>query len=178
MQALTVGANWELPPAMLRRHYGRELDRAVFELQSAGHSDGEIRAYENTLRQNARAATERALKQHFILERIAEDEKLEDLPEDYDAEIRQIAAQSGESPRRLRARLEKRGQMDVVRNQIVERKTLELIFQHAVFTDKPAQAEPETVQAEAIDRAVGGGDDHVAIPEALHSDVPDTKAAT
>jgi trigger factor len=171
LAALTVGANWDLPPAMLKRQYGRELERAVLELKRNGFGDREILAYENTLRQNAKASTERALKQHFILERIAEEEHLEDLPEDYTAEIKLIAEQSNESPRRLRAKLEKRGQMDALRNQIVERKAIDLILEHAVFNE--IQQEPDADAAEAIDQAAGGGDDHVAIPEAHYSDGPE-----
>ena len=112
--ALTVAANWELPPAMLQRQSRRELQRAVMELQRSGFSDEDIRAHENSLRQNSMATTARALKEHFILERIAEEEKIDAGEEDYEAEIRLIAEQSGESARRVRARLEKSGSMDVL----------------------------------------------------------------
>ena len=135
--ALTVAANWELPPAMLQRQSRRELQRAVMELQRSGFSDEEIHAHENALRQNSMASTARALKEHFILERIAEDEEIDADEEDYEAEIRLIAAQSDESPRRVRARLEKSGSMDVLRNQIIERKVIERILEHATFKEVP-----------------------------------------
>ena len=71
-----------------------------------------------------------------------------------DAEIRAIAAQSGESPRRVRASLEKRGLMDVLRNQIIETKTLALITEGASFTDVPFEfPRPDT---DAVDHAVCG----------------------
>jgi trigger factor len=66
-----------------------------------------------------------------------------------------IAAQSGESPRRVRAQLEKRGLMDVLRNQIIERKVLELVQSEAKFKDEPYQ--PEKSDTEAISIAAGGG---------------------
>jgi len=166
--ALTVAADWDLPPAMLKRQSERELARAVMELRSSGFSDEQIRAYENELRQNSRASTARALKEHFILERIAEEEKIEEAPEDYDEEIRLIAAQSGETPRRVRARLEKAGRMDVLRNQIIERKVIELILQHAKFKDVPY--EPEAMEAEALDRTAGGGEEESKKPEAAEED--------
>ena len=75
--ALTEAANWELPPELLQRQSHRELERAVLELRRSGFSDEEIQAYENELRQNSAASTARALKEHFILERIAEEEKIE-----------------------------------------------------------------------------------------------------
>ena len=72
---LTESANWQLPPELLRRQSRRELERAVLELRRNGFSDAEIQAHENELRQNSAASTARALKEHFILERIAEDQK-------------------------------------------------------------------------------------------------------
>jgi trigger factor len=162
--ALTEAATWELPPAMLQRQARRELQRAVMELQRSGFSDEDVRAHENALRQNSMAATARALKEHFILERIAEDEQIDVSEEDYEAEIRLIAAQSDESPRRVRARLEKSGSMDVLRNQIVERKVIERILAHATFKEVPYKL--HRTDEEAVDRAAGGGE---------HADIPDAK---
>lgn len=152
---LTKSADWELPSGLLERQSARELERAVMELRRSGFSEAEIRARENQLRQNSTAGTATALKEHFILERIAEDEKLDVDDGDYDKEIFLIAAQSGESPRRVRAQLEKRGLMDVLRNQIIERKVLELVQSQAKFKDEPY--EPQKNDTEAISIAAGGG---------------------
>lgn len=170
--ALTVHADWELPPDLLRRQWSRELDRMILELRRSGFTDEQILAHENELRQNSRASTARLLKEHFILERIAEEEKIEDQGEDYDTEIALIAAQSGESPRRVRAQLQKRGLMDTLRNQIIERKVLDMILAKATFTDVPYVAESE--DAEAIDQAAGGGDEEYVIPEAKYSAGPES----
>ncbi len=161
--ALTAAANWDLPPDLLRRQSVRDLERSVLELRRSGFSDDEIRAHQNELRQNVLASTGRALKEHFILEKLAEQESIEDLPEDYDHEIRLIAAQSGESPRRVRAQLEKRDLMDILRNQIIERKTIDLILSRAEFKDVPFAL--EEVETEAVDLSAGGGDES-EIPEA------------
>ncbi len=163
-QSLVAAANWDLPPELLKRQSRRELERAVLELRRSGFGENEIRAHENELRQNSLVNTARALKEHFILERIAEEEKISDVPEDYDAEIKLIAQQSGESVRRVRAQMEKRGLMDILRNQIIERKTIALVQKHAKFKDVPFQLEAS--DTEAIDEAAGGDDAEEAIPEA------------
>lgn len=152
--ALTASANWDLPPQLLRRQAQRELERAILELRRSGFDDDSIRRYVNELRQSAMASTARALKEHFILEKIAEESSISDAPADYDEEIRAIAAQSGESPRRVRASLERRGLMDVLRNQIIERKTIDLVTSEAKFTDTPFEF--PKADAEAIDHAVCG----------------------
>lgn len=132
---LTESASWELPQALLRRQSRRELERAVMEMRSSGFAEDEIQAQENSLRQNVLKRTENLLKEHFILERIAEQEKVEDLPEDYDREIARIAMQRNDSPRRVRARLERAGSMDTLRNMIIEQKVIDLIESHAKFKD-------------------------------------------
>jgi trigger factor len=160
--ALTEAANWDLPPAMLERQSHRELQRAVMELKRSGFNDNDIQAHENELRQNSAVSTARALKEHFILERIAEEEKIEAVDADYDQEIALIAAQSGESPRRVRAQIEKSGNMDVLQNQIIERKAIDLILDQATFKEVPFEF--EHTQVEAVDQALGG--EHGDIPEA------------
>lgn len=165
-ELLTESADWELPPALLKRQSARELERAVMELRRSGFSEAEIRARENELRQNSAAGTAEALKEHFILERIAEDENLEVEDGDYDREIFLMSMQSGESPRRVRAQLEKRGLMDVLRNQIIERKVMAQVEAEAKFDDE-SYTPPKTT-TEGIPFAAGGvaGD----IPEATEGD--------
>jgi trigger factor len=162
--ALTESANWELPQEMLRRQANRELQRAVLEMRRNNFTDAQIRAHENELRQNSLAETARALKEHFILERIAEQEKLDATDSDFDDEIELIAYQSGETARRVRARLEKSGNIDAVRNQIIERKALRLIMDAAKYADVPYEL--ERPHAEALERAAGGGESESDIPEA------------
>ena len=151
---LTESADWELPPGLLKKQSVRELERAVMELRRAGFSESEIRARENQLRQNSAASTAKSLKEHFILERIAEDENVEAEEGDFEKEIFLIAMQSGESPRRVRAQIEKRGLMDVLQNQIIERKVLELVEEAAKFKDEPY--EPPKLEVEAVHLALGG----------------------
>lgn len=160
---LTKTAKWELPEKLLKRQARRELDRAVMELKSAGFGDDVIQQHANQLRQNSLKTTETALKEHFILERIAEDNKFEAEPSDYDDEIRQIAAQSGESARRVRARMEKRGQIDTLRNQIVERKVINLITEHATIKEVPLDLPSQDVAA--VEFAIGEKQE-ANIPEA------------
>ena len=168
-EALTASASWELPPELLKLQSLLELERAILELRRSGFDDDSIRRYVNQLRQSVMASTARSLKEHFILERIAEEESIAETATDYDEEIRAIATQTGESPRRVRANLEKRGLMDVLRNQIIERKTIGLIESEASFTDVPFEFEKP--DADAVDHAVCGvaaGEEE--IPTAKHAE--------
>ena len=168
---LIESADWALPPDLLKRQSQRELHRAVMELRSSGFSDEEIQAHENQLRQNSQQSTAKALKEHFILERIAEMEEVDADPSDYDTEIAMIAAQSGDNPRRVRARLEKQDLMDTLRNQIIERKVIELIQAEAEFNE--VKYSPEENDVEAVEHFIAG-EPEADIPEAKHDegDVP------
>lgn len=161
---LTVAANWDLPPDMLRRQARRELERAVMELQSHGFSQDAVRSHMNELQQNILAYTARALKEHFILERIAEDQKIDAEEGDFQTEIELIAEQNDESPRRVRARLDKQGAMDSLRNQIIERKVIDLIESKATFNEVPYT--PPKTESSAIEFAVAG--QQAIIPDARY----------
>ncbi len=173
--SLTIAADWELPPGLLKRQSVRELERAVMELRRAGFSEAEIRVRENQLQQNSAASTAQGLKEHFILERIAEEAEIEAEEGDFEKEIFLIAAQSGESPRRVRASIEKRGLMDVLQNQILERKVLELVQSKAEFNDQPY--DPEPMDVEAVYLAIGGGEGAASIPDATAEDASETVEA-
>ncbi len=170
---LTESANWELPPDLLRRQSRRELDRAVIEMRSSGFSDQEIQTRENLLRQNVLSKTETLLKEHFILERIAEDQEIEAEGMDYEMEITRIAMQQNDSPRRVRARLERTGQIDSLRNMIIERKVIDLITEKASFKATAYETD-ESSKTAAIDFFAAGGSDRV-IPEAKYDASEDEK---
>ncbi|NLF71089.1 MAG: trigger factor [Candidatus Anammoximicrobium sp.] len=167
---LTANANWALPPSLLRKQTKREVQRMVLELQSAGFSNDVIQTHANDISRRSLAYTEMALKEHFILERLAEEHEIDAEADDYTREIELIAEQSGAPVRRVRARLEKRGEMDALRNQIIERKVIELITSHSLVEDVPY--EPPVDDVVAIDHAVSGVEEREAIPEAHHGEEP------
>ncbi len=78
-------------------------------MREAGLSDSEIRAREAEVRANAHEQTLRSLKEFFLLAKIAEAEGIKVEEEDFDQEIEAIAARTDETPRRIRARIEKEG---------------------------------------------------------------------
>lgn len=123
-QALLKDSNWEMPNSLIDRQTNRELQRRVLELRRNGTNDDEIKIAVNAMRRNARDLTVQALREHFMLEKIAEELKIEPTAEEYDAEIEAIAAQSDVSVRKMRANLERTGQMDAIRNQIIERQVI------------------------------------------------------
>lgn len=171
VELLAGSADFELPPELVKRQTMRELERKVLELRRSGFDEENIRRYVNATRRNAQAATETALREHFILEQIAEEEKIDAEPSDYDAEVALIAQQSDMPERRVRARLEKSGQMDALRNQIVERKVIEKIIEAAKITEESVEKKAEQEEDEfAVYHSVLKTKDDSVIPEAKYDD--------
>ena len=76
--ALTEAANWELPPGHVAAAEPPRVAAGGDGIAAAAASaTRRSSAHENDLRQNSTASTARALKEHFILERIAEDEEID-----------------------------------------------------------------------------------------------------
>jgi trigger factor len=152
LEHISAAATWELPPDLLQRQARRTLARRVMEMRSAGFPEEEIRNRTTLLQQDALASTARALKEHFVLQKIAEVEKIEVNEEDIDFEIETLAMQSGESPRRVRARLEKEDMLETLATEILERKALDLVLDSAEYEDVPFEEEaaPSAVEEQAV----------------------------
>ncbi len=172
---LTKGAEWDLPPALVRKQTERELQRRVLDLRRNGFTDDQIRSVINSIRRNAEEITQASLREHFVLEKIAEDLKVEPSEEEYDDEIKLIADQSDLSSRQVRAKLERTGQMDALRNQILERNVIKMIVAEANLTtvkgDSILKADPDEFAVEFQVAPVSQ-----ELPEAKYDETPEDGA--
>ncbi|MEZ5952046.1 MAG: trigger factor [Planctomycetaceae bacterium] len=135
LQKITESATWELPEGLVSKHVENAVRREMLEMQQAGFSREQILARETLIRQQGISTTQQALKEHFVLDRIAEQEGIVCNSDDIATEIYYMAMQRGESPRKLRARLAKSGMIDNLEAQIRERKAVDFILGKAQFED-------------------------------------------
>jgi trigger factor len=98
-------------------------------------TDEQIQGRRRVLENDALRSTASALKEHFVLQKISEVEKLEIDDADIDGEIEAIADRSGESYRKVRARLEKDDLVEALATELLERKALDLVLEHAKYDD-------------------------------------------
>ena len=160
MSFINQEMNWELPRDLLMKQARTAMARRVMEMRADGIPEDEIVKRQRLLSQDILKSTEQALKEHFVLQRVAEAEKLEVEEADIEEEIRRIAAREGESYRKVRARMEKDDLIDALAAEILERKAVDLIMDNAEFeevaleeSDKEA---PKVHASEA--QAVAGAD--------------------
>lgn len=150
LDAMIAEAPFELPKDLVARQERSTLRSQVQELRQAGLSDTQIRAREAEIRANSHESTLRSLKEFFLLAKIAEAEDLKVEDEDLESEITAIASRTDESPRRVRARIEKEGLAEGLASQILERKTIDRILEYVKIVDV-AQTEDEK-QVETVDQ--------------------------
>jgi trigger factor len=151
---ITASATWELPQDLLQRQARKTLARRVMEMRESGMGEDEIQGRQRMLQRDVLASTAQALKEHFVLQKIAEEEKIELKEEEIDDEIDRIAETYGESPRRIRAQFERDELMETLGAQLIERKVLNLILEHAKFEEVPLREEPGVATTET--QAVAG----------------------
>jgi len=135
LEKITESATWELPEGLVRKHVDNALRREILEMQQAGFSREQIMARESQIRQQSLSTTQQALKEHFVLDKIATVEDIECTSDDIATEIYYMAMQQGENPRKLRSRLVKSGMIENLEAQIRERKAVDSILSKATFED-------------------------------------------
>ncbi len=155
LEKITESATWDLPEELVRKQVENALRREILEMQQAGFTTQQIRARENELRQKSISTTRQALKEHFVLDKIATKENIEVSPVDIESEIQMMALQRGENPRRVRARLQKSGVIENLEAQVRERKAVDFILKSAVYEDVPYEPKKED-DIEAVAMSICG----------------------
>lgn len=149
LEKILESADWDLPESLVRQQTENALRREILEMSQAGFTREQIMARENKIRQDALATTTQALKEHFVLDKIATAEKIECEESDIDREMLMMSFQSGEPVRRIRARLVKSGMIENLEAQLRERKAVDFILEKASFVDVPRQPQKLPGQASA-----------------------------
>jgi trigger factor len=144
LEQLAGNANWEMPQDLLLRQAREMLKRRILEMRDLGISDDQIKARLKVMEQDALQTTMASLKEHFVLQKIAELEKIEIDDDAIDEEIEAIAERTGENPRKVRARLEKEDLMEALATEILERKALDLVLSSATYEEYPWDDDSES----------------------------------
>jgi trigger factor len=146
---LLQSVQFDIPQDLLERQSRRLLQRRILELHQAGKTEEELRSQLRHLRREALQTAHQELRQHFLLQKVAEVEKIEISDEDIDREIHRLANIQGISYRKMKARVEKEDLSEAIAAQLLERKALEAILQHAQYEDYEWQPTSATEQVVA-----------------------------
>ncbi len=161
--------DFELPGELLQEHAEDILRRQRLDLQYRGVPLEEVEKHTGELEEASQTRAERQFKLLFILEKIAEKEKVFATENDLENEIGVLASNYRVRPARMRAELQRRRTLSELRVRIRERKTIDLLLSKAnvvettpASADEPAepQKEPESpASQEPSEQAAGDAEE-------------------
>jgi trigger factor len=118
---------FDLPPILLRNETKRTLAELVQRNRARGIPDDMLKAKEKELSETAASVAHHRLKTNFILERIAEQEKIDVTREDVDHRIRHEAQHYNISTDKMRKELEEHDGLNALGEQILLGKVLDFL---------------------------------------------------
>jgi trigger factor len=127
IKSLHEKTTFDVPPPLLRNETKRALVELVQRNRARGIPDEMLKEKEKQLIDTAASVAHHRLKTNFILERIAELEKIEVTREDIDLRIRQEAQRYNITADKMRKELEERDGLNALAEQILLGKTLDFL---------------------------------------------------
>ena len=124
--------DFEVPEAMVERQIDLQLDRGLRALVAQGMKAEDLKKMDmQRLRAGQRERALEDVKASLLLEKIAEEEKIEVGDEEIEREVESLATQSKQTPDAIRARLTQEGALDRIRSRIRAEKTLDFLYQQS-----------------------------------------------
>lgn len=146
IKAVCDAATVEVPACMTDRQINYMLQDMAYRLSMSGISLEDYCKYTGTdleaLRESYRTEAEARVKMQLVIEAVGKAEKIACTDEELEAEIAEFAEQNGTDVASFKAQL-KEDDFDYLRDRKVAEKTIQLIVDNAVFTEKseaPAEA--------------------------------------
>jgi trigger factor len=129
---LVKRTEFEVPEALVDRQIDVRLERGLRALAAQGMKAEDIKKMDlNRLRVGQREQALQEVKASLVLDKIADEEKIEVSDEEIDREIDALATQSKQTPEAIRARLTRDGALDRIRNRIRSEKTLDFLYRQS-----------------------------------------------
>ena len=121
--------SFEVPEALIENQIDVRLERGLRALAAQGLKQEEMKKMDlPRLRAGQRDQAVRDVRAALLLDKIAEEEKIEVTDEEVNREIELLAKQSRQTTEAIRARLTRDGALDRIRNRIRDEKTLDLLY--------------------------------------------------
>ena len=124
--------DFEVPEALVEHQIDIRLDRGLRALAAQGMKTEDMKKMDlNRLRAGQRDQAVQEVKAALLLEKIAEEEKIEVADAEIDREVEALAEQSKQTPEAIRSRLTRDGALDRIRNRIRNEKTLDFLYRQS-----------------------------------------------
>lgn len=131
MDALVDRNRFDVPEIVVERQLDSRLRMFISQLASQGMDPRRLQLDWEQIRESQRERAEREVRGFFLLDRIAAEENIEVTDEELDSEIERRAEGTRESAAVLKARLTKEESLDSIKEQVRNRKALDLVISSA-----------------------------------------------
>jgi len=122
----------EVPETLIERQVDLRLERGLRALAAQGMKQQDMKKMDfNRLRAGQREQAEQEVKASLLLEKIADEERIEVTDEEMDREVEALAAQSKQPAEAVRERLTHDGTLDRLRSRIRNEKALDFLYQQS-----------------------------------------------
>jgi trigger factor len=123
-------------PALVERQLDVALQRARLQMAMRGIDYRSVSLDEQRLRDDMRESANDEVRAAFLIDAIADKEKVEASDADLEKRLAEMAQSRDKSVPRLKAELQKEGRLDALKHQLREEKTLDLLLSRANITEK------------------------------------------
>ena len=123
-------------PALVERQLDAMLQRSRLQLAMRGIDYRSAGLDEQRMRDELRESANDEVRAAFLIDAIAEKEKVEVSDADLEKKLAELAASRDKSVPRLKAELQKEGRLDALKHQLREEKTLDLLLSRAKINEK------------------------------------------
>jgi trigger factor len=122
---------FDVPEFVVEKQIDSRLQGFFRQLSSQGMDPRQLKINWEDMRETQRERAEREVRGTLILDRIGQTEKIEVSEDEMNQELEQYAASMNQSIDALRARLTKEGALDSIKEQVKNRKALDLVIASA-----------------------------------------------
>jgi len=135
--------DFALPEELVQRMTVRTINRERLSLAYQGVPRDEIEKAAGQITEGAQKRTERDIRIYFILQQIADKEKIEVTENELERRVQVMAQVQNEKPARFRENLKKEGRLDNLRSELTDEKTVDFLIAQGKIKEAPAAAKPE-----------------------------------
>jgi trigger factor len=155
MEKLIDRNRFDVPEYVVEKQIDSRMNTLFRQMSGRGMDPRQLKIDWEGIREGQRERAEREVRGSFILDHIAEKEKIEVSETELSSEIKQYAESIGQSEDVLRARLTKEGSLDSITEQVRHRKALDLVISSAEI--RTEEKEGLSADDSAAEREQAGG---------------------
>jgi len=132
LEQLIKRNEFEVPEALVERQIDVRLERGLRALAAQGMTSEAMKKMDlPRLRAGQKDQALQEVKAALLLDKIADNEKIEVADEEIDREIEALAKQTNQAPAAIRSRLTRDGALDRIRNRIRSEKALDFLYRQS-----------------------------------------------